>query len=330
MKKENDFQHFVSEDEVGQRLDRYLGRLYPVLLKSLLQKALRKGDIRVDGLKKTPDYRVCARECVTLFKGIVPVGAPKKKVQNTAALARLAEQLKPCILYQDAHMLVLNKPSGVACQGGTGVRASLDRALEQVLGRKIFLVHRLDKETTGVLIVAQTRQTAEDLSQLFTARKIKKTYLALVKGATLKEQGVLVSWLKKEPKGACEAMQVSASETPGAVRAETRFIRLATHTDLSLVELHLITGRKHQLRAQMAFLGAPIEGDRLYGNGRARQGLCLHAQRLEMTYRGKAYCFEVPIPVGFRDMLIKNGFSLAPPKDWREQHEDGQEFKSTK
>ena len=277
--------HKVDLQESDQRLDRFLARLYPRVAKSLWQKALRRRDVRVNGKSARPDYRMCTGDEVSIFSGLLNV-CDEIKSEAKPIDPTLVSLLKNTILHQGDDFTVLNKPRGCACQGGVGVRVRLDQALPVALERPAYLVHRLDKETSGALLVAHTSKAAAFFAQCFQERRVLKTYIALLRGhlPAHTQGGVYTSWLRKEPKGRHESMVCFDLPVPGAQEARTRFEVLEMGMAVSCVRMIPETGRKHQLRAQTAHLGAPIWGDDRY-SVKSDSGLCLHALTL---------CFELP------------------------------------
>lgn len=272
--------HKVELQDAGQRLDRFLGRLYPRVTKSLWQKALRQRDVRRNGRPSKPDDRVCVGDDILIFSGLLNV-SDNVRLEEKSIDPSLVDALKAAVLYQGDGFSVVNKPRGVACQGGLGVRVSLDKALPLALGGPVYLVHRLDKETSGALLVAHTPSRAAFFAHSFQERRISKTYLAILRGHLPKPVcgTTYTSWMRKEPKGRHESMVCFDDAVPGAQEARTRFDVLETSLEASLVRMIPETGRKHQLRVQAAHLGAPIWGDDRYGVKR-REGLCLHALEL--------------------------------------------------
>jgi 23S rRNA pseudouridine955/2504/2580 synthase len=302
--------HKAEPQDAGQRLDRFLGRLYPRVTKSLWQKALRQRDVRVNGRVAKPDDRVCAGDEILIFSGLLNV-SDNVRLEEKSIDPSLADALKAAVLYQGDGFSVVNKPKGVACQGGLGVRVSLDRALPLALESPIYLVHRLDKETSGALLVTHTPQVAAFFAKNFQVQRISKTYLALLKGhlPTRVCGTTYTSWVRKEPKGCYESMMCFDSAVPGAQEARTRFEVLETSVEASLVRMIPETGRKHQLRVQAAHLGAPIWGDDRYGVKR-REGLCLHALELRfLSPKGAMITVTAPPPEHFQQTARALGLS---------------------
>ncbi|WP_031934419.1 RluA family pseudouridine synthase [Candidatus Hepatobacter penaei] len=324
----------VATHEEGQRLDRFVSRHYPSLHMGLVQKALRCKDIRVNGLRAAPSYHLRSGDEVRLFRGLLnTVTDAEKEAQQKARLhdrhQELADQLrKQCLLETDT-FVVINKRYGQACQGGTGVDVSVDRALEVLYGQKMYLVHRLDRETSGALLVARQPSSARFFMSAFLARRIHKSYIALLMGhlPDSMEGGVYTSWMKKEALGRHESMHHYDTHRPGSQKAETRFFVLQKNDTHSLVCMHPYTGRRHQLRAQTKALGAPIVGDARYGEGVTKGPLFLHARclRFPCPISKKEYKVEAPFPTFFKERLDQLGWqdaALSAPKGGREKNQD--------
>lgn len=216
-----------------------------------------------------------------------------------------ADYARALVLHEDAHVLVFNKPAGLAVQGGSGVQRSLEDLLDAFAksnGKRPRLVHRLDRETSGVIVAARTKPAAAFLSAAFAGRDVHKTYRAIVcGGAPEPAQGEVALALKKSSRRGLDIMEPAAD----GQSALTRYRTLAATRDAALVELHPETGRMHQLRAHLAAIGRPIAGDGKYG-GLFRIGaietpaLVLHAAALDLPHpAGGRVQFSAPPPPAF-------------------------------
>jgi 23S rRNA pseudouridine955/2504/2580 synthase len=258
----------VGEDEAGMRLDRWFKSHYPGLGFGHLQKLLRSGQVRVDGGRVKADTRVEPGQLVR----IPPLEIDRKEAGPLTARTMRgqddADVLAKMLLYEDDKVFVFNKPAGLAVQGGSGITRSVDDMLEawrNKKGEKPRLVHRLDRDTSGVLVVARTRLAAMKLAEAFRARETKKTYWALVKGVPPKNEDKISSWLIKEQTPDGDRMRVARHGEKGADHAVTyyRVVEKAAQA-LSWLEMEPYTGRTHQLRVHAASIGCPIIGDPKY------------------------------------------------------------------
>jgi tRNA pseudouridine32 synthase/23S rRNA pseudouridine746 synthase len=222
------------------------------------------------------------------------------------------------VIYEDAQLLVFNKPAGLFVQGGSGVSRSLEDLLAVFAksnGKRPHLVHRLDRETSGVIVAARTKPAAAFLSEAFAARTVRKRYLAVVcGGAPAPEAGVIDLPLKKASRKGLDVMETGA----GGQAALTRYRTIASSALAALLELEPLTGRMHQLRAHLAFVGHPIAGDGKYGGlfnigAIAIPGLMLHALSLELPRpEGGTSTFSAPPPERFQHALQSLGLEATP------------------
>lgn len=223
----------------------------------------------------------------------------------------------PSLLHEDAHILVFNKPAGLAVQGGSGVARSLEdllAAFAKSNGKRPRLVHRLDRDTSGVIVAARTKPAAAFLSEAFAGRDVHKTYWAIVcGGAPAPPEGEIALSLKKSNRRGLDIMEVA---TDGQ-SALTRYRTLAASPEAALLELRPETGRMHQLRAHLAAIGRPIAGDGKYGGlyriGAVEcPGLMLHAATLDIPHpAGGRRTFSAPPPAAFQEMRRSLGLEAA-------------------
>ncbi|MEM7515376.1 MAG: RluA family pseudouridine synthase, partial [Planctomycetota bacterium] len=254
----------MKDDEDGLRVDRWFKGRYPALGFGALQKMLRKGQIRVDGGRVQAGRRLEAGETVRVPP--MPEGgrAPRES-QRSRADAR--ERLAEMTIYEDKDVLVLNKPFGLAVQGGAKTKDHIDALLmdagsEETRAR---LVHRLDKDTGGLLVTAKNRKSAQWLTEAFRERRVEKEYWALVKGVPEPTEGRIDAKLEKSgPQGLEKARH---SDKGQKAISDYQVIDIAAQK-ASFVALRPVTGRTHQLRAHMELIGAPIVGDGKYGGRR--------------------------------------------------------------
>ncbi len=263
----------VDADEDDTRLDRWLKRKFHGLTQGQIEKACRTGEIRVDGARAKANTRVKAGQTVR----IPPLTAPKGREadeEDEKPRARVkssdADMMRSLVIYEDDSIIALNKPAGLAVQGGTGTTRHIDalsRALVADTAEKPRLVHRLDRDTTGVLVLAKTVGTANFLGKLFRSRDLDKIYWAVTLGVPHPTSGDIRGWMIKSagPGGDKEKMRSAEQNEKGAVHAVTLYSVVQNAARMAAwVALKPETGRTHQLRFHMAEIGTAILGDHKY------------------------------------------------------------------
>jgi 23S rRNA pseudouridine955/2504/2580 synthase len=338
----------IGEDEAGMRLDRWFRHRFPGLPQSHLNKIVRKGEVRVSGKRADVSTRLEIGQSIRVppLKASTPASPAVKR-----ATPEDAEAIRAITLYEDRDVIVLNKPYGLAVQGGSGTKRHIDGMLEALAdkdGGRPVLVHRLDRDTSGVLLVAKSRRMAADLGQIFRSRGARKIYWALVEGVPKPTHGRISMFLAKG-----EGMGDERGPR-GAGRADLERVRVAKHGDpdaqhsltlyavvdkvaprLAWLSMRPITGRTHQLRAHCEAIGHPIVGDPKYNrkaaNDPARNDplravppgieskLHLLARRLVLPHpRGGVIDVTAPLPEHMRKSFEMFGFeepSLDPIED---------------
>ena len=290
----------VGDDESGLRLDRWFRRHFPDLPHGRLEKLLRSGQVRVDSGRVRANTRLQAGQRVR----VPPLGelAAKRPIRP-AVDEDSARMLVHNVLYRDNEILVINKPPGLAVQGGSRISRHLDAMLDALrfeAGERPRLVHRLDKDTSGALVLARNANAAARLSAAFRARAVRKFYWALVVGAPPRSRGSIDIPLSKKRSRAGERMVVGEGRD-----ARTRYAVVdRAGRQATWLALELVTGRTHQLRAHLAAIGVPIQGDGKYGGRGAflpakevAPRLHLHAREMILeSMAGQTLRFVAPLP----------------------------------
>ena len=297
----------VSAKDGGMRVDRWFHAHFPALGYGHLQKMLRTGQVRVDSRRVKADTRLEAGQQVRVpaFLRTGETGdKAKPSLKPPQGLSKGDRDLiQSLILYEDDEVLVLNKPFGLAVQGGTGTRRHIDGMLagmEDRFGDRPRLVHRLDRDTSGVLLIAKHRNGAAKLGRIFQTRSAAKTYWALVKGVPSPRQGkVEVALVKASGPDGDRVRKALPGEQDRAQHATTHYNVIdRVGTKAAWVSLKPVTGRQHQLRAHMALIGHPIVGDNKYEGG-----LALPAEEIEAKLHLHARRLVVPHPVPGRPTI---------------------------
>ncbi|WP_370978534.1 RluA family pseudouridine synthase [Agaribacterium sp. ZY112] len=292
----------ISESSDGQRLDNFLMKTLKGAPKSLVYRIIRKGEVRVNKGRAKPDTRIYIGDTVR----VPPVKIDAKAEQEHKPGAGLSQLLKHSVIYESDELLIVNKPSGLAVHGGSGVNLGLIEALRANAKEHAYLelVHRLDRDTSGCVMVAKKRRMLKYLQDLLrSAGSVKKTYWALVEGQWSKRQTLVdAALLKREPRNGERFVEVNGRE---GKPSKTRFKLLESYRQCSLIEAMPLTGRTHQIRVHAKHAGHPLVGDDKYGtesfNKQMRhQGfkrLFLHAKSLKVPMAdGSVLEVEAPLP----------------------------------
>ena len=285
----------IAPDEDGVRLDRWFKRHYPALAHGRLEKLLRTGQVRLDGKRAKAADRVVGGQVVRVPPQVANDVVRKKP--RPAPRAADANLLQDLILYMDASVIVLNKPSGLATQGGSGLTRHIDGMLDQLAfekNQRPRLVHRLDRDTSGVLVIARTVPAASSLARSLQQRDASKIYWALTRGVPKQKRGTIKAALAKEgghgKHGRDERVSIVEGDADDAKHAITDYIVVEqAGEEFAWVAAKPVTGRTHQIRVHLASLGTPIVGDFKYGARQARgkgaiaDRLHLHARSIDIA-----------------------------------------------
>ena len=290
----------VNKDYDSMRIDRWIKKNINNLPQSLIEKLLRIGKIKLNGKKIKSSQKVFTNDLIKIYKFEFKNVIEKKILIPNKKILKKNES---SIIFNNEDMIAINKHAGIAVQGGTKSRLNLtdiftkSKYFDDV---KPFTVHRLDKDTSGVLIFGKNRKAAQTLTSLFRLRKIYKTYICVCSGELNSNKGEWIHNLEK-----------FENNKKVIEKAITYYRVLDRNQNYSLVELKPITGRKHQLRKQLSFLGHPIIGDNKYStSNNISKYLMLHSYTLKFKINNNKFSFKAPLPKHFLEFLVKKKFIL--------------------
>ena len=313
----------ITKDEEGVRLDRWFRRHFPALSHGRLERLLRTGLIRVDGRRVKSGYRLAPGDHVRIPPEAAQDQAPSETLtpKSTVAItARDRQTLRESVLHRDRSILVIDKPAGLAVQGGSAIVRHLDGMLEALkfdAKERPKLVHRLDKDTSGVLVLARNQRAAMNLAKAFRDSAVSKIYWAVVVGLPELNQGRIDLDLGKRAGPGGERVRVDAS---GGQRAITEYAVIdRAGREAAWLAFRPITGRTHQIRAHAAAIGTPILGDGKYGRRHAflkglglSNRLHLHAYEVRLPHpEGGTFAVTAAPPAHFKNSLSALGFALS-------------------
>jgi 23S rRNA pseudouridine955/2504/2580 synthase len=311
----------VDPDDDGIRLDRWFRRHLPEASFNIVSRWARTGQLRLDGKRAAPGDRIEAGQVIRVPPA-EPVAAAtaKPKVERRELSDDEVAFVNEIVIHTDPQAIVVNKPPGLATQGGTKTKSHLDGLLDGLAderGNRPKLVHRLDKDTSGVLLVARTARAAAFFSKAFSGRTARKVYWAVVAGVPDIADGYIDLPLAKQPGTGGEKMHVEEGEAGLPSRTRYRVIERAGNR-AAWVELQPLTGRTHQLRVHMAAIGHPVVGDGKYGGadafltGTISRKLHLHARRLRIDHPdGDRIDVTAELPPHFAETMANLGFDLS-------------------
>ena len=290
--------YLVDSNNNLMRLDRWIKNNLGKIPQSLIEKNLRKGKIKVNNKKAKSSYKVKTNDEINLFNFKFEEKIIQKKIGYNPSLNVIKEN-EDLIIEDNDDFIVLNKSSGISVQGGTKSKKNLIDIFSKSKffdGTKPYSVHRLDKETSGVFIIAKNRETAQLFTSLFRLRRVHKTYLAICHGELLNDFGDLNDSL------------VRYEHNKKIIEnAKSKFKVIDKNTQLTLIKLQPITGRKHQLRKQLFALGHPIFGDKKYKNINYKslksKNLMLHSYEIKFIIKNKKFTYRALLPDYFKKFL---------------------------
>ena len=310
----------LTVDTGGERLDRYVSEQLPELSRAAVQRLIGEGNILVDGRVRKASYRVQAGETIS-----VSVPPPESAVAQP-------EKIPLDIIYEDENVIVVNKPAGMVVHpaaghsGGTLVNAVLAHTPNLNVGgvERPGIVHRLDSETSGLIVVAKNDAAMRDLQAQFKARRVHKTYLALIVGQIKPPRGKIDAPIGRDPKHRQRMTVIPIPHPPSLIGkggrglgrdSVTIYRTIANFDGYTLIEALPQTGRTHQIRVHLAFMGFPVVGDAIYGKKKNSLGLArqfLHAWKLALTLpNGRPANFTAPLPEDLQTVLEELGFDYA-------------------
>ena len=289
----------IKPDFINSRLDRWFRRNICDVPQSLIEKYIRKGNIKINNKRKKSSYKLQKDDQIIVYNINFTAGKNKKRQNKYKPTKKELSTSSSMFIEDNENFVVINKPAGIAVQSGTKSKKNiLDilRNTKEFASMSPYSVHRIDKETTGALIVAKNRKYAQLFTSLFRIRKIHKTYLGIVLGEVQKKKGIFTDELFHYD-----------GQTKVKSEAITHFTVIDSNNNYSLLKLNPITGRKHQLRKQLLIHGHPILGDskyRISDNYQARKNnLMLHAYKINFTISGIKYNFFAELPFNFQNTL---------------------------
>ena len=315
----------VEKDDDGARLDRWFKRHYPAVNHGQLERLLRTGQVRLDGKRAKAKDRISAGQIIRLPPQLESMhsAVDNSSTDSHSGPAQSGEQARKAVealvILKDSSVIVLNKPSGLATQGGSGIKEHVDGLLSYLAfgkRQRPRLVHRLDRDTSGILVVARTVPAAVALSESLRHRDAQKVYWALTKGVPARPHGRIRSALGKEKVGRDEKMREVDAESEGAKAAVTDYAVIDTAgREFAWVAVKPVTGRTHQIRVHLASLGTPIVGDFKYGGtavrgrGEIENCLHLHARSIDIAHPdGGRLRVTAPLPQHMRRTWKLLGF----------------------
>ena len=276
----------VNKDFEGSRVDRFLKKQFPDIPQSLFEKNLRKKNITVNNKKVKSLFKLKIDDIINIYIQL----KKKTSLRKKSFFSRSDYiELRKNFIFECDDYCILNKPYGYASQDGSKVKKNVIDILN-INSKNYYIVHRLDKETSGLMLIAKNRFYAKKFSEMFKLRDIKKKYLVIVNGKIKKNKGELLT---------------SDNLNGKKIISKLYFQVISKTNNFSYLEIDLITGRKHQIRKQFSDIGHPVVGDIKYGDKKNKNPLCLLSYEIELNYNGKIKKYKANIPKNFKTYLEK-------------------------
>jgi len=277
----------INKDFEGSRVDRFLKKQFPNIPQSLFEKNLRKKKITVNNKKVKNLFKLELNDVVSIFTEL----KIENKINKKKQIFNINDynQLKKNFVFECEDYCVLNKPYGYASQDGSKVKQNVIDILNKTK-KNYYIVHRLDKDTSGLMLLAKNRFYAKKFSEMFKSREVKKKYLAIINGKIKKNKGEIHSKEKLNGK---------------EIESKLYFEVISKKNNFSYLEIDLITGRKHQIRKQFSDIGHSVVGDSKYGDKKNNTPLCLLSYEIEFEYNNKIKKYKATIPDNFKTCLEK-------------------------
>ncbi|MDA9708397.1 RluA family pseudouridine synthase [Alphaproteobacteria bacterium] len=303
----------IKQEDIGSRLDQILLKKFDNLSFIKIQKLIRVGFFKVNSRKVKASYKVNIFDKIQYSNKSINENKFKKDISSILIKYKneIAD-IKKNIIFEDNFLLVINKPNGIPVQGGSNVNFNIDLILPILCENNspIRLVHRIDKNTSGILLLAKSKEVAQNITMLFKENKIKKKYLTIVKGKLTKRIGKITLPVTKKKIAGMEKMVV---DTNSNEKAETNYKVIDCKQGLSLLEVNPKTGRKHQIRVHLQSIDHPILGDNKYNkinDNKKMSGekMHLHAKEIQFVLNNNKYFFKASLPKFFKETIKKNNF----------------------
>ena len=301
----------IKQEDIGIRLDKILLKKFNSLSFTKIQKLIRVGFFKVNNRKVKANYKVSASDKIQYSNKSVNENESKKDISKIAIkYKRPVAEIKKNIIFEDNFLLVINKPYGIPVQGGSNVNFNIDLILPLLCKDNVSLrlVHRIDKNTSGILLLAKSKEVAQNITMLFKENRIKKKYLALVEGELKKRKGEIILPITKKKVSSMEKMVVDLNSRE---IAETNYKVIECKKGLSLLEVYPKTGRKHQIRVHLQSINHPILGDNKYNKTNddyqeiSSHKMHLHAKEIQFRLNNNKYFFKASLPNFFKETLKK-------------------------